>query len=71
MLEFVSSRSVSTTGSQPVQYAVDDVIAVEWKSPFEYTTLVIWQGLDDNGAWGVETLAGTIAAHDRRWKDVR
>jgi hypothetical protein len=56
-LGFVSP-SVSATGSQQVQYVVGDEVAVEWTSPFEYTTLEVWQGPKDDGTWVVNTLAG-------------
>ncbi|KAK4497997.1 hypothetical protein PRZ48_010653 [Zasmidium cellare] len=44
-------------GSDPVRYDVGQLVNVRWTTPYEYTTLELWQGPSEAGSFSLDVLA--------------
>ncbi|KAF2173655.1 hypothetical protein M409DRAFT_15933 [Zasmidium cellare ATCC 36951] len=55
-----NSPVAGLNGSDPVRYDAGQLVNVSWTTPYEYTTLELWQGPNEEGSFALDVLAANF-----------
>lgn len=60
-LEVLQTASLGFTSAFNGSYSIGQEVDLTWNSPYELTSLEVWQGPNGAGSYAVDTLAGRAA----------